>query len=124
MLGTNSGSIEVPAFQRIVRLARLTAFGSAVWTFLCAALLAGLQIWSGSADTYRVSSVVRLSSPARVYVTASLSETEWTLKKPLVNWLLDLPAIGLLLIVATLLAVFYLWLAVIEKREFGDQAGR
>jgi hypothetical protein len=103
----------VPAFQRVIKVARLTVLFSAVWTILCATLLAGW--WVSSGDAYRISSVVQLLSPDRVYVAASLSKTELTLKQVLTNWLLDLPAIALLLMVAALLVIFYRRLGFIEK---------
>ena len=102
----------MPAFQRVVRFARLTALIFAGWTILWAALLAGWWVWSG--DAYPVSSIVQLLSPDRTYVTASFSGT---LKEALIDWLLDVPAIVPLLMAAALLVMFYRWLAVIDKRE-------
>ena len=115
MLVAIRGCIEMPAFQRVVRFARLTALICAGWAILCAALLAGWWVWSG--DAYPVSSIVQLLSPDRTYVTASFSETEWTLKEALIDWLLDVPAIVPLLMAAALLVIFYRWLSVIDKRE-------
>ena len=105
----------MPAFQRVIRSARLAALICAGWTVLCAALLAGWWVWSG--DAYPTSSIVQLLSPDRTYVTASFSETEWTLKEALIDWLLDLPVIVPLLTTAALLVVLYRWLTVIDKRE-------
>jgi hypothetical protein len=115
MLVAIRGRVEMPAFQRVVRFARLTALISAGWTFLCAALLAGWWVWSG--DDYPVSSVVQLLNPDRTYVTASFSETEWTPRESLIDWLLDLPAIVPLLMAAALLVLLYRRLTVIDKRE-------
>jgi hypothetical protein len=95
---------------------------SAVWTILCTALLAGWSITqTGYVLSYRVSSVVQMlkSSSPDVFVTASLSKTEWTLGDALTSWLLELPAIVPLLIVAALHVIFYRRLVAIEKQEFG-----
>jgi hypothetical protein len=105
----------MPAFQRVIRFARLATLICAGWTILCAALLAGWSAWSG--DPYPVSSMVQLLSSDRTYVTASFNETAWTLKEALVDWLLDVPAIVPLLTAAALLVIFYRWLTVIDKRE-------
>jgi hypothetical protein len=112
----------VTAFQRVVKFAKVAALLSAVWTILCAALLAGSSIiHTGAVAAYRVSSVVQLlkgSSP-EVFVTASVSKTEWTPGQALTSWLLELPAIVPLLLMAALLVFFYRWLVAIEKQEFG-----
>jgi hypothetical protein len=105
----------VPAFQRVIKVARLAVLFSAVWTILCATLLAGW--WVSFGDAYRISSVLQLLNPDRVYVAASSSKTELTLKQVLADWLLDLPAIALLLMVAALLVIFYRQLASIEKTK-------
>jgi hypothetical protein len=115
MLIAIRGRVEMPAFQRVVRFARLAALISAGWTFLCAALLAGWWAWSG--DAYPVSSIVQLLSPDRTYVTAGFGETDWTLKEAVIDWLLAVPAIVPLLVALALLVIFYRWLAVIDKRE-------
>jgi hypothetical protein len=103
----------------------LAALICAGWTALCAALLAGWWVWSG--DDYSISSIVQLLSPNRTYVTASFSETEWTLKEALIDWLLDLPVIGPLLTTAALLVILYRWLTAIDMRALeirlcGDRA--
>jgi hypothetical protein len=52
------------------------------------------------------------------YVTASLDKigTDSTIQEVLADWLLDIPAIVPLLIVAALLLAFYLKLSAIEKK--------
>jgi hypothetical protein len=111
----------MPAFQRVIKFAKVTALVSAAWTILCAVLLVGW--WASSGSAYRVSSAIQLLGPDGTDVTGT-SETEWTLKETLIDWLLGLPVIAPLLIVAALLVVFYRWLVAIEKREFGDSAGQ
>jgi hypothetical protein len=109
----------VSAFQRTVKFAKLTALLSAVWTIVCAALLAWIS--SGAAETYRVSSVARfLKSTANSFALASVPNEATADTHALADWLLDLPATVPLLIVAALLLVLYRWLAMIERREFGN----
>ena len=107
--------MSLSAFQRLVQFAKITALLSAVWTILCAALIIGLQVFSGEWNAYRLSSVIESLKRDQnsVYVTASSnkSETEWTIA----DWLLELPAIVPLLIIAALLLAFYLRLAVLAK---------
>jgi hypothetical protein len=106
-----------------VKFARLTAVVSAVLTILCAALIFGLQLttWSRSGvwEAYPLSTVVKglKRDQPNVYSTASVSklETELTSKEVLVDWLLGIPTTAILLAVAALHFVFYVYLAIIEK---------
>jgi hypothetical protein len=102
-----------------VKLAKLTTLLSGVLTILCAVMIAGLQIISwiraGVWDTYLLSSVIRALQGDTVYVTASINKTELTIKQAIVDWLLGIPAIVPLLVVAALHLAFYLYLAAVEK---------
>jgi len=99
-------------FQRAVKLAKLTALISAVWTVVCAAFLGWISL--GAAETYRVSSVARLfNGTAHGYVLSSLPHKTSADTHRSGDWLLDLPATVPLLIVAALLLVLYLGLAII-----------
>ena len=110
-------------FQRVLKFAKVTALLSAVWTILCAVMIVGMQVtsWLGNGvwDTYRLSSILKkLKSDQNItYVTASAHkfETELTIKQVIADWLLGIPAIVPLLIVAALYLAFYLRLAAIEK---------
>jgi len=97
----------------------MTALFSAVWTGLCAATLAGWQASSGVSDAYRLSSIIEAvkSNHNSIYDTASADtvETELTIPQVIVQWLLEIPSIVPLLVVAAILLAFYRWLAVIEK---------
>jgi hypothetical protein len=114
---------SVSTFQQLLRFAKLTAVLAAALTILCAVMIVGWQVTSwiqnGEWNSYPVSSVI--SSLQRdqnnTYVTASLKKVEtgspfW---EAVADWLLDIPAIVPLLIVAALLLAFYLKLSAIEK---------
>ena len=121
--GERYGAGHLSAFQRVVKLARLTASISAVLTILCAALVFGLQVTSwnrtGVWEAYPLSSAIKSlkGDRADVYFTASSGkfQTELTNRQVLVDWLLGIPTVALLLAVAALHIVFYLYLAVIEQ---------
>jgi hypothetical protein len=111
------------ALQRLVKLARITAIISAVLTILCAALIFGLQVasWTrtGVWDAYLLSSVVKSlkTDQVDVYFTASSDkfQTKLTNTQVIVDWFLRIPTTAILLVVAALHFVFYLYLTVIEK---------
>ena len=112
------GGRRLYAFQRFVKFAKMTALFSAVWTVLCTATLIGWQAFSGVTDAYRLSSIVdRLKSNDNgVYSTASLNTSAGlTIKQQIADWLLEIPAIVPLLVVAAMLLAFHRWLAVIEN---------
>jgi hypothetical protein len=120
----DSGARRLSAFLQVVKFAKMTALLAAAWTILCAVLIVGWQVTSwiqnGEWEAYRVSSVIISLKNDRnyKYVTASLDkiETDSTIQQVLADWLLDIPAIVPLLIVAALLLAFYLKLSAIEKR--------
>jgi|ERR1700730_14874499 len=117
------GELRVSAFQRVVKFAKMTVLLSAGWTILCAATIVVMQVtfWirNGVWDTYRLSSILKnlKSDQSSKYVTASADKfgTELTIKQVIADWLLGIPAIVPLLIVAALHLAFYLRLAAIEK---------
>jgi hypothetical protein len=105
-------------FQRVVRFAKITALLSAVWTTTCAAMIVWRQVLYGEMDTYTLSSIVSsINGGQHRYVTASSDkfEAELTFKEVAADWLLAIPTIVPLLIVAALLLAFYLRLAILEK---------
>jgi hypothetical protein len=117
------GARTLFAFQRVVKVAKITALLSAVWTILCAMMIVGFQVifWLRNDvwDTYRISSVIKSLEGDRTitYVTASSDkfEAEWTINRVIAEWLLGVPAIVPLLIVAALQVAFCLRLAAIDK---------
>jgi hypothetical protein len=121
------GEPRVSAFQRVVKFAKMTALLSAGWTILCAATIVVMQVTSwirnGVWDTYRLSSILKnlKGNHDTTYVTASADKfgTELTIKQGIADWLLGMPAILPLLIVAALHLAFYLRLAAIEKSRDG-----
>ena len=125
----DSGANRLSAFKRIVRLAKLTTLLSGVLTIFCTAAVLGSQVTSwirtGAWETYLLSSVIGglKSDQSDVYVTASTDkfQTELTSTQVMVDWLLGIPTVLLLLVVAGLHVFFYLHLVNIEKqREIGD----
>jgi urea transporter len=121
VLGTN----RLSAFKRIVRLAKSTTLLSGVSTILCAAAVFGFQLTSWLRtdvwETYPLSSAIRglKSDESAVYVTASTDkfQTELTGTQAIVDWLLGIPTVLLLLVVAGLHVVFYLYLVAVEKQQ-------
>jgi hypothetical protein len=105
----------------MVKLAKLMALLAAAGTIVCAAALE----WRShdAVDAYRVSSAVQLlkASVNQTYVAASLnsSATELSGAPGVTAWLLELPAVALLLTIASVFVLFFLTLAALEKREFG-----
>lgn len=125
----DAGGEPVSAFKRIVRLAKFTTLLSGVFTILCTGVVFGLQVTSwlqtGLWEAYQLSSVMGMLKSDRndVYVTASTDkfQTELTSTQVMVDWLLGIPTVLLLLVVAGLHVFFYLHLVNIEKqREIGD----
>jgi hypothetical protein len=114
-------AIQVSAFRRFVKLAKVMACLSAAMTVVCAAVLEWIS--RDAVDAYRVSSAVRLlkDDANKTYVAASLNSAADKLRgAPGANdWLLELPAVAVLLAIASVFILFYLSLAVLEKREFG-----
>jgi hypothetical protein len=108
----------VPATQRLLKFARLTALLSAAWTILCALLLLGWQtmVWlrDDAWQSYTLATVIRNLHRTEdlTYVTASADRAR---TEGVGDWLLDTPASAFLLIVAAMLLAFYLWLARAEK---------
>jgi hypothetical protein len=112
---------RVSALRRLVKLAKVMALLAAGGTIVCAAALE----WTsrGAVDAYRVSSAVQLlkASANQTYVTASLNSTATELRGApgVADWLLELPAVALLLTIASMFLVLYLTLAALEKKQFG-----
>jgi hypothetical protein len=112
---------QVSAFRRLVKLAKVMAWLSAASAIMCAAALEWIS--RDAVDAYRLSSAVRLlmDDANKTYVAASLNSTANELRcaPGATDWLLELPAVAVLLTIASVFVLFYLTLAVIEKREFG-----
>jgi hypothetical protein len=108
------GIASVVAKGRLVRVAKTTALASALWTIFCAFLLFGLQVKSwwqnGIWRSYSVMALVQ-GEPEITYATASYREPT------VVERLLEIPAIVLLIVVATLLLVLHGRLTEIEKQS-------
>jgi hypothetical protein len=113
----------VSTFQQLARFAKLTALFAGALTILCAAMIVGWQVtfWiqNGEWNAYPISSVINglHSDGNTTYITASLKKVESgsSIKQAMTDWLLEIPAIVPLLIVASLLLVFYLKLSAIEN---------
>ena len=124
-VGERVGANRLSALQRVVTIAKLTTLLSAVLTILCAGVIFGVQVTSwirtGMWEAYRLASVIRglKSGHADVYVTASTgkSATELTNTQVMVDWFLEIPTTALLLMVAALHFVFYLYVVAIEKQQ-------
>jgi hypothetical protein len=95
------------AFQRrLVKFAKITALLSAVWTALCAVMLAGWQVTSwlqnGVWDAYPLASVIKnlKGEQGVTYATTSSDElkTEPINIHGIYDWVLEIPAIAPLLI--------------------------
>ena len=107
------------AAHRVVRLVKLTTAISGALTVSCAVTLAGLQAAAGLTDgvwePYRLSTILaslqNQKSPS--YFTASVRHDQ----PYMIDWLLGLPAVPLLAIVAVLHFVLYFYLAGFEKRS-------
>jgi hypothetical protein len=105
-----------------VRIAKISALLSAVWTMTCAVLIVGWQViyWihDGVWNVWSVSYVfTSLESNRRVtYVTASSDKLD-AHRESVLEFLMEMPAIVPLLIAAALLLAFYLRLTIIEKRD-------
>jgi hypothetical protein len=121
----DAGGEPVSAFKRIVRLAKFTTLLSGVFTILCTGVVFGLQVTSwlqtGLWEAYQLSSVMGMLKSDRndVYVTASTDkfQTELTSTQLMVDWLLGIPTVLFLLVVAGLHVFFYLYLVNIEKQR-------
>jgi hypothetical protein len=115
-----------------VKFAKITALLSAAWTILCAVMIVGFQaaswIRNGVWDGYRLSSVLKsLKGDQNItYVTASADkfDAELTTKQAIADWLLGIPAIVPLLIVAALHLAFYLGLGSSKKKPLELEAAR
>jgi hypothetical protein len=112
----------LPAFLRLVRFTRMTAFVADIWTILYAVLIVGWQISSllreGSWPALPLSSIINKLEFNRgaIYATASAGEIEISQPANVIDAMLRVPAIVPLLLAAALLTGFYLWLTDIEKR--------
>jgi hypothetical protein len=121
----DSGASRLSAFKRIVRLAKLTTLLSGVLTILCTAVVFGSQVASwirtGLWEAYGLSSVIGVLKGDRndVFVTASSEkfQTEVTSTQATLDWLLGIPIVLLLLLVAGLYVFFYLYLVHSEKQQ-------
>jgi hypothetical protein len=105
-----------------VKLVRLIVIVSAVLTIFCAAVIFGWQVASwiqaGVWEAYPLSAVVEglKNHPADVYFTASSDnfQSELTSKQVIADWILGIPITAILLVVAALHLVFYLYLTSIS----------
>jgi hypothetical protein len=124
------GANRLSAFKRIVRFAKLTTLLSGVSTILCATAVFRFEVSSWLRtdvwETYQLSSALRglKSDQSAVYVTASTDkfQTELTSTQAIVDWMLGIPTVLLLLAVAALHVLFYLYLVAVEKQQ--DVGGR
>jgi hypothetical protein len=108
---------DLSALQHFAKLARLTTVFSGVSTILCAVAIFGFELssWieSGVWQPYRVSWVLELlSDQGRTYTTASAntSKPDVTIGQAIVEWLLSIPVTGLLLAIAALHLLFFLYI--------------
>jgi hypothetical protein len=106
------------AFQRVVKLAKLTTALSGALTVSCAVAFAGLQAVAGLTDgawePHRLSWIVASlkNDESVTYFTASVKDTQsW-----MMDWFLGLPAIALLALVALAHVAFYSYLVQFETR--------
>jgi hypothetical protein len=105
--------------QRAVTLAKLTTALSGALTVSCAVTLAALQVAAGLMDgvwePHRLSWIVASlkNDKSLSYYTASVKDTQL----PMMDWLLGIPAIPLLAMVALVHFAFYCYLVEFEKRR-------
>jgi hypothetical protein len=105
--------------RHAVRIAKLTTALSGALTVSCAVILAGLQAAAGLTDgvwePHRLSWIVASlkNDKSLTYVTASVKDIPHS---QMMDWLLGLPAIPLLAIVALAHFVFYSYLVQFERR--------
>jgi hypothetical protein len=113
------------SLQRAVKLAKFATALSATMTAGWAAIVIALQFsgWqkSGLWEWYRLSSIVDQLSGVRrgeFYVVADvrLSEIEASLHREAFDWLLETPALALLLFILALHLALRLYLASVEKK--------
>ena len=120
------------AFKRLVRLAKFTTLLSGVFTILCTGVVFGLQVTSwlqtGLWESYQLSSVIGMLKSDRndVYVTASTDkfQTELTSTQVIVDWLLGVPTVIFMLVVAGLHVLFYFYVVAVEKQRDVEDRGR
>lgn len=116
----------MPAFLRLIRFARMATLVAAILTIFNAVLIVGWQIIiflrKGSWPALPLSHVFnKLDSDGDViYETASAGEIESSQLANVVDAMLRVPTIVPLLVAATLLTAFYLWLMHTEKRYSGN----
>jgi hypothetical protein len=109
----------VSALQQTVKFVRLIVIVSTVLTIFCAVVIFGGQVvsWTktGVWEAYPLSAIVEglKNEPADVYVTASSVnfQSELTIREAIVDWILGIPTTAILLVVAALHLVFYLYLS-------------
>lgn len=121
-----------PLFTRVVSIAsmatvlKIAARSSAIGTVVLAGLILGWQVtswirtdeWNAFPISHALS-LAHLERPA-IYVTASVTDRPSAFDiQTIYDWLLDLPASGLLLAVAAVLLGFSMIGASIEKRFAG-----
>lgn len=105
--------------ERAVKLAKLTTALSCVLTVSCAVILVGLQVAAGLTDgvwePHRLSWIVASlkKNESLTYSTASVKDTQFHM----IDWVLGLPAIVPLAIIALAHFVFYSCLVEFERRE-------
>jgi hypothetical protein len=106
------------AARRLVNLAKLTTALSGALTVSCAMILAGQQVAAGLMDgvwePHRLSWIVASlkRGGSLTYYTASVNQTQ----PQVIDWILDLPVIALLAIVALAHFIFYSYLVEFEKK--------
>jgi len=111
---------------RFFRFAKLTVLISDVSTILCAALIIGWQavvfVRDGRWQALPLSLIFTSQhSGDDIYSTASIDKIEGSRAVNSLDTLLQVPIIVLLLLAATFLTAFYLWLSDAERRLAGEQ---
>jgi hypothetical protein len=116
----------LPAFFRLIRFARMAALVADVWTIFYAVLIISWQIENfliaGSWPALPLSSIINKLEFNRgaINATASAGEIEISQPATVVDAILRVPAIVPVLLAASLLTAFYLWLGRTEKRYSGN----
>jgi hypothetical protein len=124
----NHGAQVIMLARRFVTFTKMLVVGAGAATALCIAAIASLQFgfwftmktWSAF-PVARIFELLQIDTPRR-YIPASIDISSSPLgPQHVIEWMLDLPAVVVLLAALALLALFYASLTSVEKWLLGGE---
>lgn len=120
MLGVGAGAVQEDFKRQLLQMCRWAALAAILLTSICTAAVLSLQFASALAGAgWTLLSVREIlenaTPPHQQYVTASGEQRIGLDAAPILEWVLDLPAILLLGLALGLLVVYYGYLKSVEK---------